>query len=118
MDDEVAALLGGKVAEVTFKGAILRMDPVVDFERPLAGAGVSALGTLDGLCGLVLSRVLPQGSLIGTLEIAVHAAEGVISAMFDLNVRLQVAFHGAAVLTEVTLVRLFARVNPDVPLQV
>lgn len=94
------------------------MDPLMDFERPLAGAGVSALGTLDGLSGLVFSRVLPQSSLVGTLELTVHAVEGILRAMFDLNVRFQVAFHGAAVFTKVTLVRLFARVNPDVPLQV
>lgn len=118
VDDEVAALLGREAAEVTFEGALLRMDPLVDFERSPAGAGVSALGTLDGLSGLVLSQVLPQSSLVGALEITVHTVEGVLSAMFDLNVRFQVAFHGAAVLTKVTLVRLFAGVNPDVPLQV
>ena len=94
------------------------MDPLVDFERPLAGAGVSALGTLDGLDGLMFSRVLPQSRLVGALEIAVRTVEGVLSAVFDLNVRFQVAFHGAAIFTKVTLVRLFARVNPDVPLQV
>lgn len=118
VDDEVAALLGGEVAEVAFERPLLRVDPLVDFERPLAGAGVSALGTLDGLSRLVLPRVLPQGGLVGALEIAVHAVEGVLSAVFDLNVRFQVALHGAAVFTKVTLVRLLAGVNPDVPLQV
>lgn len=118
VDDQVAALLGREAAEVALEGALRRVDPLVDLERPLAGAGVSALGTLDGLNGLVLSRVLPQSSLVGTLEITVHTVEGVLSAMFDVNVRFQVAFHGAAVLTKVTLVRLFAGVNPDVPLQV
>lgn len=90
----------------------------MDFECPLAGAGVRALGTLDGLDGLVLSRVLPQSVLAGTLEITVAAAEGVLGAVFDLNVRLQVAFHGTAIFTKVTLVRFLARVNPEVPLQV
>ena len=66
----------------------------------------------------MLSRMLPESRLAGTLEITLHALKGVLSAVFDMNVRLQVAFHGAAVLTEVTFVRLFARVNPDVPLQV
>ena len=118
MDDEVAALLGGKVAEVTFEGALLRVDPLVDFERPLAGARVSALGTLDGLSGLVFSRVLPQSRLVGTLEVTVRTVEGVLSAVLDPVVRLQVALHGAAVVTELTLVWLLSRVNPDVPLQV
>lgn len=90
----------------------------MDFERPLAGARVSALGTLDGLSGLVLSGVLPQSSFVGTLEVTVHTVEGVVSAMFDLDVRFQIALHGTAVFTEVTLVRLFTGVNPDVPLQV
>lgn len=90
----------------------------MDFERPLAGAGVGALGTLDGLNGLVFSHMLPQTILAGTLEITVLAAEGVLSAVFELNVRFQVALHGAAVLTKVTLVRLLAGVNPNVPLQV
>lgn len=118
VDDEVAALLGGKVAEVTSEGALLGVDPLVDFERPLAGARVSALGALDGLGGLVFSRVLPQGSLVGTLEVAVRAVEGVLGAVLDPVVRLQVALHGAAVVTKLALVRLLAGVNPDVPLQV
>lgn len=54
VDDQVAALLRGEVAGVAFEGAILRVDPLVDSERTLAGAGVGALGTLDGLSGLVL----------------------------------------------------------------
>ena len=88
----------------------------MDFERTLAGAGVSTLGTLNGLSGLVLPGVLPQSCLAGTLEITLPALKGVLSAVFDLNVRLQVALHCAAVLTEVTLEGLFTRVNPDVPL--
>lgn len=118
MNDEIAALLRGKVAEVTFERAVFGVDPLVDLERPLAGAGVSALGTLNGLSGLVFSQVLSQSSLVGTLEITVHALKGVLRTMFDLNVRFEVSFHGAAVLTKVTFVRFFARVNPDVPLQV
>lgn len=90
----------------------------MDFKRALAGAGVSTLGTLNGLSRLMLSGVLPQVRLAGTLEITLPALKGVLSAVFDLNVRLQVAFHGTAVLTEVTLEGLFTRVNPDVPLQV
>lgn len=118
MDDEVAALFGRKVAEVTFEGPLLRVDPLVDSQRPLAGAGVRALGALNGLNGLVLPRVLPQSRLVGALEVAFQAVVGVLGAVFDLDVRLQVAFHGAAVITKVTLVRLLARVNPHVPLQV
>lgn len=118
VDDEVAALLGRKAAEFTLEGTLLRVDPFVDFECPLAGAGVRALGALDGLSRLVLPRVLPQSSLVGALEITVHAVERVLCAVFELNMRLQVAFHGTAVLTEFTLVGLFTGVNPDVPLQV
>lgn len=118
VDDEVATLFGRKTTKVTFKGALLRMDPLVDSERPLAGTGVSALGTLYGLNGLVLSGVLSQGRLVGALEVTVRAVEVVLGAVPDLNVRLQVAFHGATVFTKVTLVRLFAGVNPDVSLQV
>lgn len=66
----------------------------------------------------MLPRVLPQSRLAGALEVTFQAAVRVFGAVFDLNVRLQVAFHGTAVITKVTLVRLFTRVNPDVPLQV
>lgn len=118
MDYKVAALLGGKVAEVTCKGALLGVYPFMDPERPPAGAGIRALGALNGLSGLVLSGVLPQSSFVGTLEITVRTLEGVFSAVFDLNVRFQIAFHGAAVFTEVTFVWLFTRVNPDVSLKV
>lgn len=118
VDDEVAALFGREAAEVAFKGPFLRMDPLVDSEGPLAGAGVRALGTLDGLNGLVLPGVFPQRRLVGALEVTLEAVVGVLRAVFDLNVGLQVALHGAAVVTEVTLVRLFTGVNPDVPLQV
>lgn len=118
VDDQVAALLGREAAEVAFKGSFLRMDPLVDSESPPAGAGVRALGTLNGLNGLVLPRVFPQSRLVGAPEVTLHAVVRVFGAVFDLNVRLQVAFHGAAVITEVTLVRFFTRVNPDVSLQV
>lgn len=60
----------------------------------------------------------PQRRLAGALEVAARAAEGVLGAVLYLNVRFQVALHGAAVLAKVTLVGFFARVNPDVPLQV
>lgn len=118
VDDQVAALLGREAAGVAFKGPLLRMDPLVDSEGPPAGAGVRALGTLNGLNGLVLPRVLPQGRLVGAPEVALDAVVRVLGAVFDLDVGLQVAFHGAAVVTEVALVRLFTRVNPDVALQV
>lgn len=118
VDDQVAALFGRKVAEVAFKGPFLRVDPLVDPQRPLAGAGVGALGAANGLEGLVLPLVLPQRRLVGALEVAFQAAVGVLAAVFDVNVRLQVAFHGAAVVAEVTLVRLLARVDPDVAFQV
>lgn len=118
VDDQVAALLGGETAEVTFEGSLFRVDPLMDLERPLAGAGVDALGALDGLSGLVLSRVLPQGCLIGALEVTVRAGKRVGRAVFYLDVGFQVALHGTAVLTEVTLIRLLTRVDADVPLQV
>lgn len=118
VDEQVAALLGGETAEVTFEGSLFRVDPLMDLERPLAGAGVDALGALDGLSGLVLSRVLPQGCLIGALEVTVRAGKRVGRAVFYLDVGFQVALHGTAVLTEVTLIRLLTRVDADVPLQV
>lgn len=118
VDDQVAALLGREAAEVAFKGPFLRMDPLVHSESPPAGAGVRALGALDGLNGLVLPRVFPQSRLVGAPEVTLDAVVRVLAAVFDLNVGLQVAFHGAAVVTEVTLVRFFPGVDPDVSLQV
>lgn len=66
----------------------------------------------------MLPRVLPQRRLVGALEVAFQAAVGVVAAVLDVNVRLEVAFHGAAVVAEVALVRLLARVDPDVAFQV
>lgn len=86
VDDQVAALLGREAAEVAFKGPLLRMDPLVDSEGPPAGAGVRALGTLNGLNGLVLPRVFPQSRLVGAPEVTLHAVVGVLGAVFDLNV--------------------------------
>lgn len=66
----------------------------------------------------MLPAVLPQGGLVGTLEVALRAAQGVLGTVLDLDVGLQVALHRTAVLAKVTLVRLLARVNAHVPLQV
>lgn len=118
VNDQAAALLGGKAAEVTFKRSLLRVYPLVDLERPLARAGVSALGAQDGLNGLMLPRVLSQSILGRALEITVRALKGVFGAVLELNVRFEVAFHGTAILTEVTFVGLLPRVSPNVSLQV
>ena len=61
--------------------------------------------------------MLPQDSLVLALEVTVQALED-IGAVFDLDVRLEVALHGTAVVTEVTLVWLLPRVDADVPLEV
>lgn len=87
VDDQVTALFGGKVTKFAFKRSLIRVDPLVDFECPLAGAGVSALGTLNGLSGLVFPGVLPQSRFIGALKITLHAVKRVLCAMFNLNVR-------------------------------
>lgn len=118
VDGQVAALFGGEAAEVTREGPLLRVDPLVHSEGPPAGAGVRTGGAPKGLDRPVLPRVRAQRRLAGGPEVALEAVVGVVGAVLDLNVRLQVAFHGAAVVAEVTLVGFLARVNPDVSLQV
>ena len=118
VDEQVAALLGGKAAVLALERPLVRVHALVDLERPLACAGVAALGALHRQGGLVAPGVLAQGTLVGTLEVTVRAAEGVLRGVLDLNVGLEVAFHGTAVVAEVTLVGLLPRMHTDVALQV
>ncbi len=60
----------------------------MDLERPLGGAGVTALAALQRLGWLVLAGMVSQGSFGGALEVAFRAAEGVGGAVFQLHVGL------------------------------
>lgn len=83
---QVAPLLSVKVAEVTLERAILEMDPFMHLEGRLIGTGVVTLGAFDRLLGLVGPQVMPEVSLVPTLEVAFKALEGVLHIVLDANV--------------------------------
>lgn len=62
------------------------MHALVDLERPLARAGVTALAALQRLGRLVLAGMVSQSSFGGALEFTFGAAEGVGGAVFQLHV--------------------------------
>lgn len=70
----------------TFKGTFVRVHPLVNIERPLAGAGITALAALQRLDGLVLTGVVSQGGFGGTLKVTFRATEGVDAAVLKMDV--------------------------------
>lgn len=94
------------------------MHALVRLQRPPTGAGVTALGALQGEWGEVRASMLAQGTLAGAGEVAVRTVEGVVGGMFDPYMRLEVALHGRTVVAQVARKRLLTRVDADMALQI